>query len=478
MKAPESRRAVTAKGSQRATFKSSSQQQHSSSHRTSGTPKLTPRAASPTNRSPGSSGSPPSGGKKGLMSRLQAPTSSRKGTMVPVSKEKEQQLERERKAEAVRKAARDKVTKQQAQLWLALEHRSVTRLQAAYRGRKGRARMADQEKARPGVRERVREEERLRIAEQRAKEERARVEEEERRLLMEAEAVARAEREAAAAEELRVRKDEALRYREMRNKTATEMVEERRERWWAAGPVRLEITVRSIPRRPVRMSSKEMEEPSGPCSSCALGVVRMPPLIMEPNSPLRPTASAVEAITSSFEGAYASHPIAERCARRTRIPHPKLTAWRPSDAAPRRFANGSPDGNSSFVQGRRGSIWPSGDMPVDVKDEGGLLNYPFRDDSLEQLLAEEEGATSQEEAAEVERPATAEEVPQTQHTRLSLASNHTWTWTWYDMSTSSPHISHQHAMSTRFSLCQCAFRMPPLPCGCHDGDCLLVVLST
>jgi len=365
--------------------------------------------------------------------------------MVPVSKEKEQQLERERKAEAVRKAARDKVTKQQAQLWLALEHRSVTRLQAAYRGRKGRARMADQEKARPGVRERVREEERLRIAEQRAKEERARVEEEERRLLMEAEAVARAEREAAAAEELRVRKDEALRYREMRNKTATEMVEERRERWWAAGPVRLEITVRSIPRRPVRMSSKEMEEPSGPCSSCALGVVRMPPLIMEPNSPLRPTASAVEAITSSFEGA---------------------------------FANGSPDGNSSFVQGRRGSIWPSGDMPVDVKDEGGLLNYPFRDDSLEQLLAEEEGATSQEEAAEVERPATAEEVPQTQHTRLSLASNHTWTWTWYDMSTSSPHISHQHAMSTRFSLCQCAFRMPPLPCGCHDGDCLLVVLST
>jgi len=311
------------------------------------------------------------------MSRLQAPTSSRKGTMVPVSKEKEQQLERERKAEAVRKAARDKVTKQQAQLWLALEHRSVTRLQAAYRGRKGRARMADQEKARPGVRERVREEERLRIAEQRAKEERARVEEEERRLLMEAEAVARAEREAAAAEELRVRKDEALRYREMRNKTATEMVEERRERWWAAGPVRLEITVRSIPRRPVRMSSKEMEEPSGPCSSCALGVVRMPPLIMEPNSPLRPTASAVEAITSSFEGA---------------------------------FANGSPDGNSSFVQGRRGSIWPSGDMPVDVKDEGGLLNYPFRDDSLEQLLAEEEGATSQEEAAEVERPATAEEL--------------------------------------------------------------------
>ena len=80
---------------------------------------------------------------------------------------KEQQAEIKR-AERL-KQARDKVARQQAQLWLALENRSVTRLQAAFRGRKGRARAAEQDAARPWVRERVREEERARIARERAR---------------------------------------------------------------------------------------------------------------------------------------------------------------------------------------------------------------------------------------------------------------------------------------------------------------------
>lgn len=189
---------------------------------------------------PGSKSSSPAG-KSGVLNRLQAPTSSRRAQQVPKSAEQQQQAERERKAEAARRAARDKVAKQQAQLWLALEHRTVTRLQAAYRGRKGRIRMAEQEKLRPGVREAIREQERQRIAERRAEEERKAREADERRQQLEREAAARAEREAMVAEQARIRADEALRVRERIHREQAEVEMARRAAWWAAGPVRLEV---------------------------------------------------------------------------------------------------------------------------------------------------------------------------------------------------------------------------------------------
>lgn len=110
-----------------------------------------------------------------LMERLQSPTKAgrilaaqqqRGETKEQAQRRKEH--ERERKREAARQQARAKVERQQAQLWLALEHRSVTRLQAAFRGRRGRAQAEAQDKARPGVREAVREAERKRIAALRA----------------------------------------------------------------------------------------------------------------------------------------------------------------------------------------------------------------------------------------------------------------------------------------------------------------------
>jgi hypothetical protein len=110
----------------------------------------------------------------------------------------------------VKRAARDKVAKQQAQLWLMLEHRSVTRLQAAYRGRKGRERMHEQELLRPGVREAVREQERAAIVERHAEQARREQETAGKRQRKAAEAIAREEMLALRAQESFLTRNERL----------------------------------------------------------------------------------------------------------------------------------------------------------------------------------------------------------------------------------------------------------------------------
>ena len=117
-------------------------------------------AARPTARSP-------------LLARLQSPTvhtsiahslttSARVKEVDRLRSNRERKQERERKN---REFAQDKAAKRHAQLWAALERKSVVRLQAAWRGRKGRRVADEQDCARPGLRLAVREQERERIAE-------------------------------------------------------------------------------------------------------------------------------------------------------------------------------------------------------------------------------------------------------------------------------------------------------------------------
>ena len=113
------------------------------------------------------------------MQRLQAPTATGAtrhaqvaGTNARLKEHDRLNEKRERERERERKAkhlAREKAEHRQAQLLLALEHRSVLRLQAAYRGRKGRLRADEQDRLRPGLREAVRAAERARIRAVRAK---------------------------------------------------------------------------------------------------------------------------------------------------------------------------------------------------------------------------------------------------------------------------------------------------------------------
>ena len=207
-----------------------------------GSPTRPPSSPSPLSGSP-SKGSPSkgSGGKSNLLSRLQAPTASTKG--LAKSPEQQRRADRERRAEEVKRAARDKVAKQQAQLWLMLEHRSVTRLQAAYRGRKGRERMHEQELLRPGVREAVREQERAAIVERHAEQARREQETAGKRQRKAAEAIAREEILALRAQESFLTRNERLKREEL------ELVELKREElehaqrlaWWVAGPMRVQI---------------------------------------------------------------------------------------------------------------------------------------------------------------------------------------------------------------------------------------------
>lgn len=204
-----------------------------------GSPTRPPSSPSPLSGSP-SKGSPTkgSGGKSNLLSRLQAPTASTKG--LAKSPEQQRLADRERRAEEVKRAARDKVAKQQAQLWLMLEHRSVTRLQAAYRGRKGRERMHEQELLRPGVREAVREQERAAIVERHAEQARREQETAGKRQRKAAEAIAREEILALRAQESFLTRNERLKREELELKRE-ELEHAQRLAWWVAGPMRVQI---------------------------------------------------------------------------------------------------------------------------------------------------------------------------------------------------------------------------------------------
>ena len=204
-----------------------------------GSPTRPPSSPSPLSGSP-SKGSPSkgSGGKSNLLSRLQAPTASTKG--LAKSPEQQRRADRERRAEEVKRAARDKVAKQQAQLWLMLEHRSVTRLQAAYRGRKGRERMHEQELLRPGVREAVREQERAAIVERHAEQARREQETAGKRQRKAAEAIAREEILALRAQESFLTRNERLKREELELKRE-ELEHAQRLAWWVAGPMRVQI---------------------------------------------------------------------------------------------------------------------------------------------------------------------------------------------------------------------------------------------
>jgi hypothetical protein len=112
------------------------------------------------------------------MQRLQKPTEQSTRIHTPLSKEEHQkqqarqkQQERERKADATRQCARERAARKSAQLWHAYETRSITRLQAAYRGNQGRKVFEEQDRLHPGLREAVREQERRRLAEVRARRE-------------------------------------------------------------------------------------------------------------------------------------------------------------------------------------------------------------------------------------------------------------------------------------------------------------------
>ena len=204
-----------------------------------GSPTRPPSSPSPLSGSP-SKGSPSKGsaGKSNLLSRLQAPTASTKG--LAKSPEQQRRADRERRAEEVKRAARDKVAKQQAQLWLMLEHRSVTRLQAAYRGRKGRERMHEQELLRPGVREAVREQERAAIVERHAEQARREQETAGKRQRKAAEAIAREEILALRAQESFLTRNERLKREELELKRE-ELEHAQRLAWWVAGPMRVQI---------------------------------------------------------------------------------------------------------------------------------------------------------------------------------------------------------------------------------------------
>ena len=204
-----------------------------------GSPTRPPSSPSPLSGSP-SKGSPSkgSGGKSNLLSRLQAPTASTKG--LAKSPEQQRLADRERRAEEVKRAARDKVAKQQAQLWLMLEHRSVTRLQAAYRGRKGRERMHEQELLRPGVREAVREQERAAIVERHAEQARREQETAGKRQRKAAEAIAREEMLALREQESFLTRNERLKREELELRRE-EQEHAQRLAWWVAGPMRVQI---------------------------------------------------------------------------------------------------------------------------------------------------------------------------------------------------------------------------------------------
>lgn len=204
-----------------------------------GSPTRPPSSPSPLSGSP-SKGSPSkgSGGKSNLLSRLQAPTASTKG--LAKSPEQLRLADRERRAEEVKRAARDKVAKQQAQLWLMLEHRSVTRLQAAYRGRKGRERMHEQELLRPGVREAVREQERAAIVERHAEQARREQETAGKRQRKAAEAIAREEMLALREQESFLTRNERLKREELELRRE-EQEHAQRLAWWVAGPMRVQI---------------------------------------------------------------------------------------------------------------------------------------------------------------------------------------------------------------------------------------------
>lgn len=140
----------------------------------------------------------------------------------------------------MKRAARDKVAKQQAQLWLMLEHRSVTRLQAAYRGRKGRERMHEQELLRPGVREAVREQERAAIVERHAEQARREQETAGKRQRKAAEAIAREEMLALREQESFLTRNERLKREELELRRE-EQEHAQRLAWWVAGPMRVQI---------------------------------------------------------------------------------------------------------------------------------------------------------------------------------------------------------------------------------------------
>jgi hypothetical protein len=114
-----------------------------------------------------------------------------------------------------------------------LEHRSVTRLQAAYRGRKGRERMHEQELLRPGVREAVREQERAAIVERHAEQARREQETAGKRQRKAAEAIAREEILALRAQESFLTRNERLKREELEHA--------QRLAWWVAGPMRVQI---------------------------------------------------------------------------------------------------------------------------------------------------------------------------------------------------------------------------------------------
>jgi hypothetical protein len=121
-----------------------------------------------------------------------------------------------------------------------LEHRSVTRLQAAYRGRKGRERMHEQELLRPGVREAVREQERAAIVERHAEQARREQETAGKRQRKAAEAIAREEILALRAQESFLTRNERLKREELELKRE-ELEHAQRLAWWVAGPMRVQI---------------------------------------------------------------------------------------------------------------------------------------------------------------------------------------------------------------------------------------------
>ena len=107
------------------------------------------------------------GPQSDLLSRLSRGTAATKvhtaSTSPAVSKERSAKLKAAKAANERTAKAREKLVRQQAQLWLATQDRAVTRLQAAYRGRKGRSLARMQDEARPGVRMAVRLMEKLRV---------------------------------------------------------------------------------------------------------------------------------------------------------------------------------------------------------------------------------------------------------------------------------------------------------------------------
>jgi hypothetical protein len=121
-----------------------------------------------------------------------------------------------------------------------LEHRSVTRLQAAYRGRKGRERMHEQELLRPGVREAVREQERAAIDERHAEQARREQETAGKRQRKAAEAIAREEMLALREQESFLTRNERLKREELELKRE-ELEHAQRLAWWVARPMRVQI---------------------------------------------------------------------------------------------------------------------------------------------------------------------------------------------------------------------------------------------